>query len=170
MSAYDSTSDYDSFDESYDGLDLWFFTPPVGLVRPFEVRPIFSIWTRVQIGVGSTLVRNADMTWTQYDGAAPATYVEYINLNYFGSRGFSGGNLGTVTSAQMGYFQPLRVYIGGHTYTITDALKAELVAAVTNQQPAGYGAFIVPAPASARPIGDEILVNGIFNHETALVP
>lgn len=170
MPIYDDTTPYDSPDIEYDGGELWFFTPPVGLIRPFEVRPIFSIWTRVQNAVSSTVVQNNDLSWTQYDGAAPQTYTEYINVNYFGPRGFSGGNLGTITSSQMGFFDPRRVYLGGHRYVITDGLRSELLSAVTKQQPSGYGAFITPAPTTARPIGDEVILNGKFNHELPVAP
>jgi hypothetical protein len=70
----------------------------------------------------------------------------------------------------MGFFQPLRVYLGGHTYIISDALKTELLAAVTAQQPTGYGAFISAAPASAKPVGDEIILGGKYQGEFPKVP
>lgn len=151
-------------------MALWKFTTPVGISIPFEKRPMFSVWTRVKINVNSTVVQNADSTWTQYDGFAPETFVNYINGEFYGKRGFSGGTLGTVTSAQMGYFQPLRCYLGGHVYIISDALRTELLAAVTPQQPTGYGAFIVPAPASASPVGDEIILGGKYEGEFPKVP
>jgi hypothetical protein len=151
-------------------MALWSFSGPIGLTIPFERKPIFSVWTRVKVNVGSTVVQNSDATWTQYDGFAPETFVNAINGEFFGRRGFSGGTLGTVTSAQMGFFQPLRVYLGGRNYIITDAMKAELLAAVTPQQPTGYAAFIAPAPASAKPVGDEIILSGKYESEYPKAP
>lgn len=151
-------------------MALWFFSGPIGLTIPFERKPMFSVWTRVKVNVGSTVVRNFDGTWTQYDGFAPETFVNAINGEFFGKRGFSGGSQGTVTSAQMGFFQPLRVYLGGRNYVISDAMKTELLAAVTAQQPGGYGAFISAAPASAKPVGDEIILSGKYESEYPKVP
>lgn len=151
-------------------MALWLFSPPPGLQIPFERKPIFSVWSRVKINVGSTVVQNFDSTWTQYDGFAPETFVNPVNSEFFGRRGFSGGSQGTVTSAQMGFFQPIRCYLGGRNYILSDVLRNELLAAVTAQQPSGYGAFISPAPASSKPVGDEIILEGKYLAEYPKVP
>lgn len=105
-------------------------------------------------------MQNTDLTWTQYDVYAPQTQVDPANKFFFGFQGFSGGVLGTVTSATMGFNTPVRLYIGGHNYVIDDALRTELLSAVTTQQPGGYGAFIGTAPAGAHFTGDEIFASG----------
>lgn len=149
-------------------MALWSFAPPSDQVRKFETRPVLSLWTRVSFLAGSTLVQNRDLTWTQYDIAAPGTMVDPANSIFFGPSGFSGGNiLGSVSSATMGFFTPLRVYLGGHTYVINDALKAELVAASTAQHPTGYGAFILALPAGAKFTGDEIMASGYTSSDPA---
>jgi hypothetical protein len=139
---------------------LYTFTVPAGVTRPFESRPVFSIWTRISFRAGSTLIQNPDATWTQYDVYSPQNQTDPANKFFFGAQGFSGGVLGTVTSATMGFATPLRCYLGGHVYVIDDALRTELLSASTTQQPGGYGAFIGTAPAGAHFTGDEIFASG----------
>ncbi len=141
-------------------MALYTFSVPAGVTRPFESRPVFSIWTRISFQAGSTLVQNPDTSWTQYDVYSPQTQADPANKVFFGPQGFSGGVLGTVSSGTMGFPTPLRCYLGGHNYIINDALRTELLSAITSQQPAGYGAFIGTAPAGAHFTGDEILASG----------
>jgi hypothetical protein len=63
-------------------------------------------------------------------------------------------------SDQTGFEPATRLYIGGHQYVISDALRSELLLASTPAQPNGYGQFIVPAPANAQYTGDEIVASG----------
>lgn len=71
---------------------------------------------------------------------------------------YQGVNL--ETPQDMGYESPLRLYRGGHVYVINDTLKAELLAAVTSQEPSGYGAYITSYPGSTTNVGDEVMVSG----------
>jgi hypothetical protein len=150
---------------------LWSFAPPSDTTYPFESRPILSIWTRLSVKAGSTVVQNPDGTWTQYDRIAPQTAVDAASKYFFGPAGFSGMTAGatgstvatlygSVSSGRMGFATPIRCYLGGHTYVIDDLLKAELSSAATVQHPSGYGAFIFAAPARATFTGDEIIASG----------
>lgn len=142
-------------------MALFNFVPPSDVTRTYENRPILSLWTRVSFRAGSTLVQKSDATWAQYDVFSPATEDGASSKFWFGPQGFGGLNtVTTPTSATMGYNTPLRVYKGGHVYVINDALKTELLAAVTTQHATGYGTYITNAPAGAAFTGDEILASG----------
>lgn len=149
-------------------MALYSFTPPSDVTRPYEEHPIFSLWTRVQFRAGSTVVQRNDGTWFQYDVFESPTDCQPKNKSLLAPNGFSALNTeGTISSGQHGYSTPLRLYKGGHTYVVDDALRAELMAASTVQHPAGYASYILPAPAAAAFTGDEILASGYSATEHA---
>lgn len=74
--------------------------------------------------------------------------------------GTAGGQFSVMNSNQSLWDTPQRLYIGGHNYVIDDALRNELLAAVTQQAPNGYGAYIQAAPPGAVYTGDETILSG----------
>jgi hypothetical protein len=152
-------------------MALWRFITPVAYRAPLEDRPIMSLWTRVKSDTGSTVIQKTDNTWAQFDGAWPQTLDSSV-LYFFGPKGFAGLSQAPITSAALGFDSCKRLYLGGHVYIINDALKSELLSAVTQQYPSGYGSFIVSAPVGAQETGDEIMKSGrnsTFDQNTKVV-
>lgn len=111
----------------------------------------FSLFGRVARTGGTAVVRKRDNSWEEFD-VLPGT-LNPTNRFTFGARGFAG-------TAPDGWDWPLRLYMGGHRYVIDETLRTELLAAVTAQEPAGYGAYI---SATTDPYtGDDIIASGVY--------
>lgn len=152
-------------------MAVYRFTTPQRIEIPLdEAHPLFR---RVKNRQGVALVQHPDESWEEF-AALPQTYD--ANADYlFGrtdrssvpaGRGFgvSTDHVGVAVEdpEDREYRSPLRIYRGGHAYHIDDALKAELEAAETSEEPDGYGDYISEALSGADdvPIGDEVLISG----------
>lgn len=148
-------------------MATWLFRTPLRVTDPLDGS--HPLWRRVYNRQGVALVKHADGTWAEYP-VLPQTLD--ANADYlFGrsdrsavprGKGFGvsqdgrGNNLETPEDRE--FRSPLRIFRGGHDYKIDDAMKAELEAATTTEQPSGYGAYI--SASSGEVTGDEIQASG----------
>jgi len=133
-------------------MAFWRFEPPKRLQIPYESEPKLGLWTRIKVTVGSTVIRKQDGDFIEFEGDYPQT-LDPSAEHLHGPRGFSGSNAA--------FEGALRLYHGGHAYFIDDTMKAELEAAVTTQEPTGYGAYITgPLVEGSGWIGDEVALHG----------
>lgn len=146
---------------------LWTFQTPVRARIPLsDTHPLFS---RISEPQATALVQHADGTWAEYldlpqtlEAGADYAFGRTDRSSIPRGKGFGvaqnsqGQNLNT--PADYGFQSPLRIYRGGHVYCITSALRTELLNAVTNEEPNGYGAYMTSTGSGKT--GDEIMRSG----------
>lgn len=127
------------------------FITPQRVETPLdEVHPLFR---RVRNRQGVALVQHPDETWEEF---ADLPSIFDANADYMFGRtdrssvpagkgaGVSTDHVGVAleTPEDREFRSPLRIYRGGHVYHIDATLKAELEAAVTDEEANGYGDYI----------------------------
>lgn len=149
-------------------MSIWKFQTPARVEQPLSYN--HPLWCRVREKQGVALVQHADGSWAEY--AALPQNID-ANADYmFGrtersqvprGRGFGVSQDGSgeyyETPNDREWESALRIYRGGHIYYIDDALKAELEAVETAEEPDGYGDYIVAEPLESF-TGDEIILSG----------
>lgn len=112
---------------------------------------VWSLWTRVHRLLPVALVQHQDGSWEEFS-SLPFT-INGPNKFLYGASGF-------YNSDNVSFDDPIRVYLGGHQYYVAEAQRAELLAAVTAQEPTGYGAYLAASPDGACETGDEFMASG----------